>query len=37
MEPAFETEHIVQLKLKEPLLIKVDGESGRGLVRKSDG
>jgi hypothetical protein len=37
MEPAFETENIAQVKLDNPLMIKVDGESGRGLVRKGDG
>jgi len=35
IEPAFETENIVQLKLSKPLMIKVDGESGRGFVRKT--
>ncbi len=35
-KPAFETENIVQLKLSNPLMIKVDGESGRGFVRKND-
>lgn len=34
IEPAFETDNIVQLKLSEPLQVKVDGESGRGFVRK---
>ena len=34
-EPAYETENIVQLKLTEPLLVKVDGESGRGFLRKT--
>lgn len=31
-KPFFETDHIVQLKLEDPLFIKVDGKSGRGLV-----
>lgn len=34
IKPAFETDNIVQIKLPEPLQLKVDGESGRGFVRK---
>ena len=33
-KPFFETDHIVQIKLDKPLFVKVDGESGRGLVKK---
>ncbi len=36
IEPAYETDNIVQLKLSEPLQVKVDGESGRGFVRKRE-
>ena len=36
IKPAYETENIVQLKLKKPLLIKVDGKSGYGLIKKSE-
>ena len=36
MEPVYETENIVQLKLAEPLQVKVDGESGRGFVKKGN-
>jgi len=34
IKPSYESENIIQLKLPEPMLIKVDGESGRGFVRK---
>ncbi len=34
MKPAFETENIAQVKLEKPLLVKVDGESGRGFIKK---
>ena len=34
IKPEYETENIVQLKLAEPLHVKVDGESGRGFVSK---
>lgn len=36
IEPSFETDNIVQLKLSEPLQVKVDGESGRGFVKKTN-
>lgn len=32
-KPFFESDYIVQLKLEDPLCIKVDGKSGRGLVK----
>jgi len=35
IEPVYETDNIVQLKLPHPLFIKVDGESGRGFVKKT--
>lgn len=34
IKPTFETENIVQLKLDNALTIKVDGETGFGLVKK---
>jgi phosphoenolpyruvate synthase/pyruvate phosphate dikinase len=34
-KPYFETDNIIQIKLSKPLLVKVDGESGRGLINKN--
>ena len=35
MKPDYETEHIALLKLKHPLTIQVDGESGKGFIKRN--
>ncbi len=35
IKPAYETEHIALVKLPRPLTIKVDGESGRGIIKRN--
>lgn len=33
-KPIYETENIVHLQLPKPLIVKVDGETGRGIIKK---
>lgn len=35
LTPVYETEHIAQVQLERPLTIKVDGESGKGFIKRN--
>lgn len=35
LKPSYETEHVALVKLQHPLTIKVDGESGKGFIKRN--